>query len=192
MSSKPTTTAQAEVGTTQRDAVAASKPGKDSSRWKPAYGRWTRYSDRIECFDVRSDQTDERPSGRAAGRERRERAAFGPGVNGAPHGRALRGTDGPTWKPTETAPFGVTATEAEAAGPERPSGRDGAGAKPPERTPPGERDGEAERLDRTGWPRNDQSVSAERSIRGLRAFWHGLFAPLGRTGCSAHRCRVRA
>ena len=44
-------------------------------------------------------------------------------------------------------------------------------AKPPDRDPSGERDGEAEPLDRTGWPRNDRSASAERSSRGLCAFW---------------------
>ena len=100
-----------------------------SCRPKLAYGRWTRYSERIECFDVRSDRTDERPSGRAADRERRERVTFGSGANGAPHGRALRGTDGLQRKPTGTEPLGAKETKVEAAGPERPSGRDGAGSE---------------------------------------------------------------
>ncbi len=140
-----------------------------TSRKKQAYGRWTRYSERIECFDVRSDRNDERPSGREADRERQKRAAFGSGVTGAPHrtdpsgdGRDGRGT-------RRTGSLRAEREPREAADRGSLRAEPGAGAKHRQRIF-GEADG-AEPLDRTGWPRNHRPASAGRRVRGLRAFW---------------------
>ena len=77
---KPARAAQEVLDKTQREAVAASKPGK-ARRGQPTNECWSRNSEWIECFDVRSNGTT---SGLRAGKRTgsdEEVEAFGSRTN---------------------------------------------------------------------------------------------------------------